>query len=503
MLRSATPGLTALLGGALLAAAFAIEPAWPAVFLAVAGFVLSLEWSESRPRALSHAALFGWAAYVGGFHWIQPTLALFWEGRVVLSWMVWLLWGAVVTLRFVAIGWIYRALRQRNVGIFGSLLLPWLTVEWLYPSLFPFYLANPLVDQSLLVQAAALGGPLLVSAWVCGVSAIIAEGALWLAQRRPIARTHWSAVVVATLALLLHGWHSVGTLEQRLTAAPTVTVGVVQANVDVMQKRTERRLVHRHYAERSRALETRAKVDLLVWPETSYLRALPVELPTTGGEVRGDLRAPLLFGGIRVQTDRGRRERFNSAMLVEPDGMIRSAYDKRFLIPFAEFIPLGDRIEWWSQAAPTLSRFRPGERFASLRFGQWRIATPICYETIRPEYVRRLVGASGAHLLVSLTNDGWFGDSAEPRLHLALARFRAIEHRRYLVRATNTGISAIVDPAGRIVAQSGLFEPATLIHPVHMLDETTIYAALGDWPGYVAATVLLWVYVRRRRQGTR
>jgi len=286
-------------------------------------------------------------------------------------------------------------------------------------------------------------------------------------------------------------------------AAPAVTVGVVQANVDVMQKRSERLLVHRRYTEQSRALETRAKVDLLVWPETSYLRALPVELPAAGGQVRGDLRAPLLFGGIRIRTERGRRERFNSAMLVDPDGMIRSAYDKRFLIPFAEFIPLGDQIEWWSQLAPTLSRFRPGERFVSLRFGEWRIATPICYETIRPGYVRKLVTASDAHLLVSLTNDGWFGDSAEPRLHLALARLRAIEHRRYLVRATNTGISAIVDPAGRIVAQSGLFESATFIHAVHMLDGATIYATLGDWPGYIAATVLLWVYVRRRRRGSR
>ncbi len=501
MARSATPVL-ALLGGASLAAAFTVKAAWPAVFFAVVVFILSLEWSTSRGEALFGAALFGWAAYVGGYHWLQPTLTLFWGGRVALSWGVWLLWGAVVTSRFVVIGWMHCALRKRDVGILLSLLLPWLTVEWLYPSLFPFYLGNTLVDQSLLAQAAALGGPLLLSAWICGVSAILAELVLSLARRRRFSRVELGGMLVVTLSLVTYGSLSIRTVERKSAAAPAVTVGVVQANVDVIEKRTERLLSHRRYADQSSKLEAERPVDLLIWPETSYLRAFPDRLPVSGDAVHEGLKAPLLFGGIRTRTKGGRRERFNSAMLADADGTIRSAYDKRFLIPFAEFVPFGDRFGWWSELAPTLSHFRPGRGSWGLNFGPWRIATPICYETIRPAYVRTLVRRSQPHLLVSLTNDGWFGDSPEPHLHLALARFRAIEHRRYLVRATNTGISAIIDPAGRVVAQSGLFEEASLVQSVRMLDEPTLYETLGDWPGYLAATLLLSIWVVRRRAGS-
>jgi apolipoprotein N-acyltransferase len=492
--------MLALLGGASLAVAFAWDGAWSMVFVALVALVSSLESSASRGQALFCGALFGWAAYVGGYHWMQPTLVLFWGGRVALSWAVWLAWGAVVTLRFAVVAWAYYALRQHRVGMVGSLTLPWVTVEWLYPSLFPFYLANTLVDQRVLAQAAALGGPLLLSAWISAVGAILARTILWLRRVHPPPRFEYGALLLASVALVTYGSLSIRSVEQRAANAPTIKVGIVQANVDVVEKRTERLLSHRRYAEQSKNLEAQTPVDLLIWPETSYLRALPGELPMSGTAVRAGLQASLLFGGIRTGTEAGHQARFNSAMLADADGMIRSAYDKRFLIPFAEFVPFGDRFASWGRLAPSLSHFRPGDGSQALQLGRWKIATPICYETIRPAYVRRLVRRTSPHFLVSLTNDGWFGDSAEPRLHLKLARLRAIEHRRYLVRATNTGISAVVDPTGRLVAQSGLFEVASLVHSVPMLQEPTLYEALGDWPGYLAVMglVLLWVLRGRR-----
>lgn len=495
------PPVLAAMAGAALALAFVAPAAWLAVFFAVGAFTLSVEWSMSTRRAIACAALFGWFSYVGGYHWVQPALTLFWGGREGLSWVVWLLGAGAVSLRFVLIAWGYRALRDRGVEIFASLMLPWLTVEWLYPDLFPFYLGNTLVDQTSLAQGASLGGPLLLSAWVCGVSAILVEAVLWLVRKRPVTPTAWSVVVGAAVALLVHGRYTLQSIEGHDEGAPSMRVGVVQANVDVMEKRGERALSHRRYAEQTEELEGRDRVDLVIWPETAYLVALPHALPTSGAAIRRGLRAPLLFGGIRARTRDGRQERFNSALMVHTDGEIRAAYDKRFLIPFAEFVPWSDELGTaWSRIAPTMSRFHRGEGWVALQLGDWRIATPICYETIRPNYVRKLVRRTGANLLVSLTNDGWFGDSAEPRLHLRLARLRAIETRRYLVRATNTGISAIVDPAGRILTRSGIFEPATLVAPVHMWSSATLYTVVGDWPGYLAVVALIaLVWVRRRQ----
>ena len=491
--RFATP--FALVGGALLGCAFSIEWAWPGAFVAVALLTLCLERAASPGQAAFVGAVFGWAGYVGGFFWLQPALASFWDGRLALSWGVWLAWGGWVSLRFVLIASAYRALRVRSLGVVESLTLPWLAVEWLYPSVFPFYLANPLVDQTVLSQAAALGGPILLSGWVCGLSAVAAAGVLRVERGFRVPRVGWVTVLVATVVLLGYGLGSMRWVARRVANAPGLTVGIVQANVDVMDKRTERALSHRRHLAQSATLLAGNDVGLVVWPETSFLHALPRELPTSGAAVRADVRRPLVFGGIR-KDEQGRR--FNSALLIDADGTIRTAYDKRFLIPFAEYVPLGEWLPWWGDAAPTLSRFSSGNEMTALELGDWRIATPICYETIRPGYVRRLVRSTGANLLVSLTNDGWFGDSPEPRIHLALARFRAIEHRRYLVRATNTGISAIVDPLGRVVARTEVFEAATIAHDVRMLDGWTVYGVLGDWPGYLSVVALLVLFVRRR-----
>jgi apolipoprotein N-acyltransferase len=109
-----------------------------------------------------------------------------------------------------------------------------------------------------------------------------------------------------------------------------------------------------------------------------------------------------------------------------------------------------------------------------------------------------MVREAKPHLLINLTNDAWFGDSQEPWIHLVLSRYRAIEHRRYLVRSTNSGISAVIDPLGRVVAQTGLLTRENLRHDVHMLEEDTVYGRIGDWPGWLGLAAILFMFIRRR-----
>ena len=216
-------------------------------------------------------------------------------------------------------------------------------------------------------------------------------------------------------------------------------------------------LVHRSYLAQTREmLAAGGAPDLLIWPETVYMRGLRGPLPVSGQLVRQDIGAPLLFGGALVRTDSGRRLKYNSALLVGADGVIRDAYDKNLLIPFTEYVPLGEWIPALGERWTTASHFSASMDTPALHLGKWRIATPICYEVVRPAFVRRMVVESNANLIVTIANDSWFGDSQEPWIHLSMARLRAIEHRRYLVRATNSGVSAVVDPAGRILARTGL-----------------------------------------------
>ena len=125
--------------------------------------------------------------------------------------------------------------------------------------------------------------------------------------------------------------------------------------------------------------------------------------------------------------------------------------------------------------------------------GDYRISALVCYEDIIPGFVRKAVNEGDPHLLVNITNDAWFGDTTEPWEHLALAKFRAVEHHRYLVRSTNSGVSAIVDPVGRVTGNTGVFTVESLVGEVRMLEGWTLYRYLGDWPGWLSVAAVAWL----------
>jgi apolipoprotein N-acyltransferase len=125
----------------------------------------------------------------------------------------------------------------------------------------------------------------------------------------------------------------------------------------------------------------------------------------------------------------------------------------------------------------------------------------ICYEDVLPGFTRKLVRAASPNLLVNITNDAWFGKTTEPEIHLALAVFRTVEHRRWLVRATNSGISAIIDPVGRVVARTALQTRETLRGTVRWQNGTTLYAVVGDWPGWLALAAVAYAFYRMWRHG--
>ena len=134
-------------------------------------------------------------------------------------------------------------------------------------------------------------------------------------------------------------------------------------------------------------------------------------------------------------------------------------------------------------------------------WGDHKIGALICYEDILPSFVRSVVRHGDPDLLVNLTNDAWFGDSTEPWIHLALAKLRAVEHRRYLIRATNSGVSALIDPVGRVPLVSGTFKEESLLGVAKFMRSTTVYGVVGDAPWYLAtAAIVAMAFVRRKRE---
>ncbi len=210
------------------------------------------------------------------------------------------------------------------------------------------------------------------------------------------------------------------------------------------------------------------------------------------------LGIPTIIGGLLGRQDGGRYHYFNTALLADKDGSIKGRYDKQYLLAFGEYLPFGDTFPILYDWSPNSSHFSSGTSLEPLPFGAHKISTLICYEDILPGFVNEMVQHADPDLLVNLTNDAWFGDSTEPWIHLALAKLRAVEHRRYLVRSTNSGVSALIDPVGRVPMHGGTFKEEALIGVAKFMRGKTGYEILADWPWRLATLAIFMMAFYRR-----
>jgi apolipoprotein N-acyltransferase len=181
---------------------------------------------------------------------------------------------------------------------------------------------------------------------------------------------------------------------------------------------------------------------------------------------------------------------FNSAMLTDRSGKLLGRYDKHVLLAFGEYLPFGDTFPVLYRWSPNTGKFTPGRTYDPLRLDDHAIATCICYDDIFPGFMISVVTSGPTDLLVNLTNDAWFGDTTEPWIHLALAQFRAIEHRRYFVRSTNSGVSAFIDPVGRVIAHTDTFQAQSLAQEIAWLHGRTPYELWGDIPWWLISLAI-------------
>ena len=490
----------AILGGVLYFLGWAGFGFWPLSLLCLVPLWGALELGLGRTwrHTLAVGWLYGTVMCAGGYHWLIEFFEVFSGYGFAPSVFFWFAFSAYLGFNFAVYGLIYRALRLRGWSTSIVAIPILLLIEWLYPSLFPTYLANSLQHQTTLVQLADLGGPMLVTVVMALVNLSIYEASRWWTPRGKAPVLLWGLTVASIAFTLIYGTVRIAQVEAEMEAAPVLRLGIVQVNMGIFEKRAEALEGHRRHLEQSRQLEEAGELDLIVWPESAFVDGLPRTLPTDVARVRQDLQTPLLFGGVSTERVEGDRRIYNTVFLADEQGIVRSTYDKTYLLMFGEYLPFGDAFPILYELSPNSGRFTAGTHVRPMTLGKWRISTPVCYEDVLARFTREMVLEAKPHILINLTNDAWFGDTQEPWIHLVLSQFRAIEHRRYMVRATNSGISAVVDPLGRVVAQTGLLTRENLRYDVHMLDGETIYTRLGDWPGWIGLAAIVWMLIRRR-----
>ena len=310
------------------------------------------------------------------------------------------------------------------------------------------------------------------------------------------------AVAAALSAALVIGVTVYGSLrlaqiDKALEGAKEMTLALIQGNIEQDIKWNPLYQQGTLAVYRSLSLgAAAAKPELIIWPETAtpfYFQDID-DLHREVLDITKKSGTSLLFGSPSYQTKGGVTTFYNSAFLLSPSGVLSDRYDKVHLVPFGEYVPLRRLFPFMSKIVVGIGDFGSGKGYEPLSFPGFRPGILICYEAIFPA-AARTYKRRGADLLVNITNDAWFGRTSAPYQHLSMTAFRAVENRLFAARAANTGISAIIDPAGRIVSQTGLFQRTALTGKVKFIDIKTCYTTYGDVFVYLCSGVLVCLLI--------
>lgn len=457
---------------------------WPVALLGFGGLIWLYGQASSAPKA----AWIGWAGGAGYF-----ALALSWLVEPFLVDVARHGWMAPFALSFMAGGlallWATAFGVAHRVGGVFALVILWTVMEMLRSVLFtgfPWATVGHIWANHPVMQLASLGGVPMLTV----LTLLISAGPNF---RKPLAGMAMSVIILAVSwgygvqVLATHDTQYTGKMirlvqpnaAQHLKWDPAYVEGFLQRAIDLTSEPSQ------------------ANLDLVVWPETSVAYPLDSAPNTLAAIAHAAGGVPVIVGGNDRVLDGWR----NTMLLLAPDGSRLSTYYKHHLVPFGEYIPFGEalaKLGIHGLASRDGGGFAPGAGPQIIELPGIGPALPlICYELIFP---RNLRGLPRPKLLLQITNDAWFGAISGPYQHLAQARIRAVEQGLPMIRAANTGVSAAIDPWGRITAKTKMNEAIFLDVNLPAPTQTTLYSKLGDWPMRALLIALLtWRIIARRR----
>jgi apolipoprotein N-acyltransferase len=481
------PYALALLSGLFLALSF---PRWELFPLAWVAFIPLL--FAVRNASSTQSFLIGWIAglvyFAGTLSWVTISMTQYGKIPQPISYLLMLLLVAycAVYIGLFAAG--TRLVLQRK-NRWALLFIPalWVTLEYSRGQLlsgFPWsalaysqYRFLPLIQIADLASIYGIG--FLIVLVNVALYEIIQRG--WKAHQ-----IAWREVILAGGLLLISLGYGIYRLDQPMGEERSLTVTVVQGNIEQDQKwdaRLRDETLQKYKLLSLASLQGGgSRPELMVWPES----AAPFFFQTEAAlrkellDLAQEEKFYLLFGSPAFKSaPSGQIALLNSAFLLSPAAEVVGRYDKIHLVPFGEYVPLSSLLFFVNKLVEGIGEFIPGREATVMEAAGTRIGTVICFEVIFPEVVRRFV-QNGASVMTTITNDAWFGESAAPYQHFSMVVFRSIENRVPFARSANTGISGFIDAHGRILKQSPLFTEAALTESLHPGIRRTFYTAYGD-----------------------
>jgi apolipoprotein N-acyltransferase len=441
--------------------------------------------------------------YMGSCYWVYDTMHQYGGLSTPIALFVLLLFALYLGLYHAAFGLLFALLTRKNSFNRVALVLSpflWVAVELARTRItgFPWnLLGTAQVSNIPLTRLATVTGVYGISLEIMLVNAAFAGAFMVRRNRR---RT--LLIAAGSAALLLQA----GVLISPPPLQTTSTAILLQQNLSVgAQEAWTKSYFESTLADFSqRSLHPSPAPadhpDLILWPESPapFLSSDPIFRDAVS-TLAQQAHAWLVVGNIGIENPTPPQQKsrdFNSAQLISPDGEFRERYDKIHLVPFGEYVPFRSVFSFAAGLTEAVGDFTHGTSRTPLVAGNRPLGVFICYESIFPDEIRQL-SAQGAQVLVNISNDGWYGDSGAWAQHLNQARMRAIENNRWLLRDTNTGLTASIDPYGRVIASIPRHERATLVAPYTLISSVTFYSAHGDGLAYLCAIISIGALIAR------
>jgi len=397
------------------------------------------------------------------------------------------------------------------------LMLPvlWVAFEYLRSCLFTGFpwelLGYSQVKHLALIQVADICGVYGVSFFIAFINGALFMILLFLLHgdwhgTYPTKRFTKITVLVSIFLVAVVFWYGkwrIEIVDQMISQAPSKRIAVVQGNIDQAVKWNPAFQISttKKYIRLSVSVKEQ-KPDLVVWPETAtpffFLHNIQLSKAILDGIK--ETEANFLIGSPAFRQKEKKEEYYNRAYLLDAQGKVKGKYDKAHLVPYGEYIPLKKWLPFVGKIVQAVGDFQPGQKGASIKWGPYRLGVQICYEIIFPALSRAMV-QNDASLLVNITNDAWYGRSSMPYQHFSMAVFRALENRRALVRSANTGISGFIDPVGRVISHTELFQDTVSDHAVPLLTTKSLYTRFGDLLPLTCLVIIVasGLFSRRKR----
>lgn len=485
----------------------------PAVaFIALVPLLVSLSgWQGharvpgvSTRRGFLLGLVAGFIHYAGTVYWTGATVSTFGGLPVFVAVIVAGLL-ALYMAAYVAMFGAVVATLVRQFGAAGLWLAPsvWVSLEYLRGILiggFPWIpLGNTMVTLLPIAQLASVLGVYGLTVFVALLNTGFTMAAISLGRRRVV-------VAASTLALIavVSVWGGLRLSANELTSGTPIKVGLIQGNIAQNEKWNPARatmILDRYLQLSQQAVSNGAQ--FVIWPEAAT--PFYFEEDISGGQVRGlarELGVPLLLGSDELE-DGPPQKYYNSAFMLDTHGATAAIYRKIHLVPFGEYVPFQNLLFFVGPLVEAVSAFSAGTQVTMLPVEGHMVSTAICYEVTYPQLAREAV-RQGSEMLTTVTNDAWYGESSAAFQHFEMATLRAIEQGRYLVRSANTGISGIVDPYGRVLIRTNLFETVAVVGEARFVQAKTVYATIGDIAVFVSAAIVMvalgWAFFENRKK---